>query len=249
MSRSLRRWRWHFRAGWTRRSSVPEKSNLQACKMWTRVRNIAILVDMGNGEKDHFASSLEQKVKDGNVPVTTCTSIPKKYRQTELVVGNSSPGCKSDVTAVWGRECAVGDQHSAAAMITCLNLKMSSRRSTKERCSSAWNSEMKSNRDRTNPPFGRFPPFFDLLWVDSLFILVDFPSVMVDSLLFFQEAVLSLDWSYWNLVLPEAQDSIYLLWWTIRQNGSTSTSVLRIGTLTYPVGGTLMYPLVYERVR
>jgi len=34
--------------------------------------------------------------------------------------------------------------------------------------------------------------FLNAFWVDSLFILVDFPSVMVESLLFFQEAVLSL---------------------------------------------------------
>jgi len=43
-----------------------------------------------------------------------------------------------------------------------------------------------SIRDRTHPPFGRFLPFFNSFWVDSLLILSDFPYVMVDSLLFFK---------------------------------------------------------------
>jgi len=51
-----------------------------------------------NGPKDHFASSLPQKVKDGNVPVTTCTSIPRKYRS--IFTGCIEPATTSRLYAV-----------------------------------------------------------------------------------------------------------------------------------------------------
>jgi len=59
------------------------------------------------------------------------------------------------------------------------------------------------NRDRTHPPFGRFPPFSNSFWVVILLNLVDFPSILVDSLFCFsREAILSLYTEHKHLQLP-----------------------------------------------